>query len=125
MRHSFSDGATLRARAQASVNDGSAHLRRWWSRKYKLPPNHQLFLDRSRTSLHEEMCEDLLIRRDELEKEIYEDGDKGGHLMAELTKIISALGDAPFVYDPLWDKWEAELAEGKMPDLDEVWDENA
>lgn len=66
-----------------------------------------------------EMMEDLLLRQIELRQRIEEDGAKE-HLFRELNEVNKALGEREETYDPLWEKWERELAEGKIPDLDEM-----
>ena len=40
----------------------------------------------------------------------------------KLRRIYEALGETDMAYgeDPLADKWERELAEGKVPNLDEM-----
>ena len=118
MRHTFSDGATVQARAKRNLDDGRVQIRRWWSDKYDLPPNHPLFRERSLADIQIEMVEDLMQRRKQLRKQIDDDGDKGGKLLAEINDIDEALGDKPTVIDDLWDIWEQDLAAGRTPDLD-------
>ena len=118
MSRSFSDGATMRARAERNLRDGTLFRRRWWTRKYELPPNHPLFLERSVADLQQEMCEDLLWRRKEIMREIEEEGDKGDVLKQELDRVNEALGGEAVVVDDLWDQWEADLEAGREPDLE-------
>lgn len=64
--------------------------------------------------------EDLLIRKGEIEDQLTEEVDEQGALFSELNGINDALGEAKHVIDPLWDRWEAQLAQGIIPDLDEM-----
>lgn len=68
------------------------------------------------------MVEDLLVERASLEKRIEEGEDAAGRLLRELNDVNKALGetDGSDTGDALWDKWEREIAEGKIPDLDEM-----
>ena len=76
-----------------------------------------------------EMYEDLYARRDEVMRSLKDvSGAKERlDLMEALQGLDEALGerreadeDGPMITgDPLVDKWERELAEGKMPNLDE------
>lgn len=79
-------------------------LARWWTQKYHLPSNHELF--QSRTLL------DLLVEY-QLDK-LYE---------KPLEAYKTADGEYHFVNtgDELIDKWEQELAEGRIPDLSEAF----
>ena len=95
-------------------------MARWWSRKYNLPPNHELFLERSLPDLHQEMLEDLMIEESELKKRIEKGEDAEGNLLRELNNIQKMLGEDEGTEDMLWDKWEAQLAAGEIPDLDEM-----
>ena len=120
MRPTFSDLRTIRAKAKAKIDSGKSTMSRWWSRKYNLPPNHELFLERTLGDLHQEMIEDLLLRQDELRKRVDDGEDEEGDLFRELNEVNKALGEDEDIQDVLWDKWERELAEGKVPDLDEM-----
>ena len=120
MSTSFSDGENLQAKARHNLRAGVTQRRRWWCDKYELPPNHPLFLERSVSSLQQEMCEDLLWRQRQLLRRLEDEPDKDGALLEELNSINKALGEEETVIDPLFDKWERELAEGKIPDLDEL-----
>ena len=99
---------------------GLGSLRRWWANKYSLPPNHELFESQSIADLNLEMFEDLIGRKRELEAELEAGETKNtGALLRALNEINRALGEAETGGDPLVDKWERELAEGKIPDLTE------
>lgn len=117
MRLSFNAPERLKKRAEASLDDGTAQVRRWWSKKYSQPPNHPLFEERSMGSLQQEMFEDLMYRRNELREEIEEQGDKDGRRLKQLNEINRALGDDHEVQDDLFDYWDRELAAGRVPDL--------
>jgi hypothetical protein len=79
-------------------------------------------------ALHLEMAEDLWIREGDLtEKSKDEEGSALNETLLQLQEVRKALGlvldsASPRISgtDPLVDKWERELAEGKDPDLDEV-----
>ena len=101
-----------------------AGLRRWWSKKYNLPPYHELFTSRSVDELNQEMIEDLLLQRQDIKEEL-EDRDDGKKrksrrdlLWDQLNRINKALGLEVIPQDRLWDFWEGQLARGETPDLD-------
>lgn len=77
-------------------------LARWWQRKYKLPSNHELFLERTEFDLMVEFYEDMFD-----EKPLEAMRNEDGHIQFTDTG------------DPLIDKWEAEIAQGMDPNL---WD---
>lgn len=123
MRPGFSDEKVLKSKAKENLNSGMANLRRWWSKKYELPPNHPLFENQPRAEVELEMFEDFLIRKEEIEDELYGDDRKeeshSDSLVRQLNAIRKFLGEEETSYDPLADKWERELLEGKTPDLNE------
>jgi tRNA pseudouridine-54 N-methylase len=90
-------------------------------RKYGLPPTHSAFLDANVAELQLEMLQDLLARRKELWVMLDEKGADVDAIMEQVNNINEIFGDKVESYDPLIDKWERELAEGKIPDLDEQW----
>ena len=74
------------------------------------------------------MYADLMLTQEQLLEEY--DGSNprrkneiADHL-ADINKILEGEGDETFTDDPLIDKWEAELAEGRIPDLSEGEDED-
>lgn len=79
-------------------------LKRWWTEKYKLPWNHKLFLDSTEFELATEFFLDKYYEQP-LEAYRQEDG----------TIKFTDTGD------PLIDKWEQELAEGKTPEYLEAF----
>lgn len=86
--------------------------------KYKQPSNHELFQTRSWAEWQIEMYEDLYVRRDELKAQMENaDVDQRKALKA-LTAIEALLGEGDGEQDSLVDRWEAELAEGRIPDLE-------
>lgn len=92
------------ARAKRKSPTSLEALARWWSRKYKLPSNHELFLERTE-------FEHLV--------EFYEDLFDAKPLEAHRTEN----GDVQFVDtgDSLIDKWETELAKGLDPNFWEAF----
>lgn len=65
------------------------------------------------------MYEDLYVRRDEIQAQIAE-GDVNAQKAGKVLQAIDAmLGNTAGEDDQLVDKWERELAEGKIPDLNE------
>lgn len=120
MRPTFSDLTVVRVKAKRAVDSGKNAVARWWSKKYNLPSNHKLFLERTLGDLHQEMVEDLLVEKTVLEKRIEDGEDSGSHLFRQLNEVNRALGERESFGDALWDKWEREIAEGKIPDLDEM-----
>ena len=79
-------------------------LRRWWTKKYKLPSTHSLFEDQT--------LYDLLV-------EFFTDDYADNPIEAHRNEN----GDIQFkdTGDPYIDKWEEELASGQTPDLMEMF----
>ena len=112
----------VRRRAEREVKGGIAGLRRWWSQKYKLPPNHPLFLEQSVAELNQEMVEDLLIRKREVEAELENEDTRMSErqeLSRQLRALNEALGEPPETGDELIDQWEKDLEEGRVPNLED------
>lgn len=56
--------------------------------------------------------------RDDLETELEEaSASERADITKRLVRVRQALGDKAASTDPLIDKWERELADGKTPDL--------
>lgn len=111
--------ARLRAQAKRNLQTNEYRIRNWWVGKYKRPASDPLFLNRSWPEWQVEMFEDMLTQREILLERVANgevDSKDGAAAIEGLNKI---LGDVP-VADTLVDKWERELAAGKIPDLDEV-----
>ena len=95
-------------------------IRRWWVDKYKLPPNHELFLDRPPAFWLEEMFEDYAEERQGL----IEISDRDNIDQTRVTEIRDnlevALGlkkKGQFSNDPVIEKWERALMEtGAFPE---------
>jgi len=123
MRQCFSEMSNLKKIALRKIDDGIARIENWWTSKYKLPPNHELFMNRSVASLHIEMLKDLLLKKEQLEKDLKKaTGAEFAELTNQLTSIDRALNDevdSDLSEDPLIDKWEKELLEGITPNLNE------
>lgn len=124
MRLYFSDLSRIKKQAKSNVKSGLAGLKKWWIKKYKLPPNHDLFLNQNEGDLNLEMVEDWLLRKNELEALLTNKASMFPHeqlrdMQKELDSINAALGEEAEVVDDLIDKWEKELLEGKIPDLNE------
>lgn len=92
--------------------------------KYRLPTNHDLFQTQSVPELMLEWYEDLYEEMDDIEAAIKDeaivDAAELGRLQRRLETLQKALGmDVRIVTgDPLVDYWEAEIAAGRVPDLD-------
>lgn len=69
--------------------------------------------------LTREMYEDMLVRRNELRAALEEGGREVPQILDQINAINQALGEKPEHYDPLADKWEREIEQGLIPDLDE------
>jgi hypothetical protein len=120
MRRPFSDVERIRKEARTTHSTFESRVRRWWTRKYKLPPTSPLFLEQRFANLLQEFFEDLWGEYEVLKEVI----DKEGRLEpldhARLIELENALLDATTeLHDPLIEKWERELREGRVPDLDE------
>jgi len=95
-------------------------LSRWWSKKYRLPANHDLFIARSYAEWHLEYLEDLYFDRQAVIEELeYATGDEVRALQGQLRSLSEALGIEASYNDPLVEKWEQEIAEGKVPSFEE------
>lgn len=117
MSRTFSDGERLKARAKKSLDDGMVQIKRWWAERYKLPPNHQLFTSRSLAEHMQDMYEDLIYRRDEIERNLNEGEGDSKTQMRQLSVINRVLGEAEEEQDDLFDQWERDLEAGLIPDL--------
>lgn len=127
MRPPFSDLDRVKKAARRNVEDGTATLRRWWSKKYSLPPNHELFTSQTLAELNQEMMEDLMIQKKDIEREL-QDGDPDEHrpksrseiLLEQLADINRALDEADdtITQDDLTAYWDEQLDRGEEPDLD-------
>jgi len=83
-----------------------------------------MFLGQTEAELRLEMFEDLLERREEILEQLHQEAvapreradlrEKLQSIDAVFDRDKSDLGE-----DPLIDKWEREIAEGKTPDFDE------
>lgn len=121
MRLLFVDLSNIKKLAKFEIEKGIGKLKTWWSKKYKLPANHNLFMDQSIGALYLEMYSDIYIKRDEIMSEITENSDLSLKQIAvlnrQLDEINSQLGEPYESSDELIDQWEKELEEGKIPDL--------
>ena len=120
------DAIRLKRKAEAAVASGIHAVERWWSSKYNIPANHELFQKQKPAALVLEMLEDLHQRRDDLRDELKHTKDlitraKVSAQLAEIDRLLShgkALKDKLVLTgDPLVDEWERDLYEGRMPNL--------
>lgn len=114
----------LKFRAKKNVEAGVVKTRQWWTDKYSLPSNHPLFLKLSTSELYLEMYEDAYQQRSDLIKKLKDPEDvlsakEANAMQTQLSRLNKSLGLEDTGDDVLWDKWEQELSEGKMPDLNE------
>lgn len=119
MSHTFTDAKRLKKAAQQSLSDGNSRIRRWWSQKYKRPPNDPLFNKRSASEHLQEMLEDLMVQRESLKEDLKQGvgvSDTSA-IMKAITEIDKILGDETEVEDPLVAEWEAALERGEEPDI--------
>jgi hypothetical protein len=109
----------LRRKAKKNVHTNDYMIRKWWVEKYKRPTNDRLFMTRSWAEWQIEMFEDMYSERERI-ADRFRDGDIDSKVaMPALAALNNVLDDSVSI-DPLADKWERELAEGKLPNLDEV-----
>lgn len=83
-------------------------MARWWSRKYRLPSNHELFQDRT---LFDHLVEYYVDKFEERPIESYR--NKDGEIQFTDTG------------DELIDLWEQQIAEGHDPNLYEAFSEES
>lgn len=68
------------------------------------------------------MYEDLETKKADVESKLA-GGDVGGETQRALLEQLTSLNKAlkvEEVQDELWDEWEADIAAGRVPDLDKV-----
>lgn len=121
MRPPFSDESELKRQAKRNQEDGLARLRRWWQAKYRLPASHPLFQGQTVAELLLEHYEDLWEELAGLEAAEARMDDPGRlpQLRERARAIRRALGtEAAAAEDPLTAYWEAEVAAGRVPDMD-------
>lgn len=87
--------------------------------KYQLPTSSRAFQDSTLGELQLEMLQDLVAKRRELRNLLGEKGYDADRVQDQINAINEVFGDREEAYDPLIDKWERELLEGHVPDLEE------
>lgn len=121
----FTDESWIKQVAKKSPDDGLIRLKRWWSKKYDLPANHELFEKQTINELLQEWYEDMVFRRlellDRLETEdlSFDESNVLRRQIESIDKILAEEGEEDEFEDDLIDKWERELEAGEIPDLDE------
>ena len=99
------EAATTLARERVRKQPLSYLLRRWWTRKYRLPPTSDEYLNYTAEEL---LCEYL------------EDVIESSSSQKVQREVDGATGESYFVTDDeLANKWEREIARGVEPDYDE------
>ncbi len=79
-----------------------------------------MFLESNIPDLQYEMVLDLYYEKEQLMDRLeHGAGDQTGELMARLNILEKALQEEEYSSDPLIDKWERDIAEGRTPDLNE------
>ena len=114
----FSDGERLRARAKKNLDSGMVQIKRWWSDRYKMPPNHELFTSLSVAEHTQDMYEDLMFRRADVERSLESGEGDREVLMKQLMLLDKVLDEGVESEDDLFDQWERDVEEGRIPDLD-------
>ena len=119
----FSETSPLE-RAKKARQSSVDQLQRWWCAKYTLPPNHELLLARTVTSLAQERFADLLDEQEALEKVLATaNGPQVAEIRQRLETLAEVLGASAAGGDDLSDFWDAEIAAGRTPDLDMTLDD--
>lgn len=118
MSHRFSTGqlterplmelAKQEAREQFRHPTLVQSLARWWSKKYRLPSNHELF----QNSDIYELCVEFWVDKYESKPIESYRNDKGEIQFTDTG-------------DDLVDRWEQQIADGEIPDLLEAFDEES
>ena len=129
MRRDFTDEATLRALAKASLTDPSEVVGRYFVRKYQLPVTHDAYLRRSEAEWCIEMYADLYAELQQAQYAYEHLGDGGlpakaqeaerRRLTAEMKRLSDALGEPmpTVLQDPVLDAFEQQLAQGEDVDM--------
>lgn len=97
-------------------------MKRWWVQKYKLPASHDAFTSQTLGDLLLEFYEDAWLELRTIEAHAEKHGNPGQEVMTRWNALRKLLLDAEedmITGDPLVDKWERELREGKTPNLNE------
>lgn len=108
--------------ARTRVESGRTFLEHWWSERFKLPTNHPLLQKLTNAELSQLIWEAMYERKAEIERQLDDDRtprQQVAELYSQLARIQRALGEDVDCGDPLIDKWERELEQGIIPDLDE------
>ena len=111
----------MKERAQYNLEHGLVWLKRWWVKKYALPPVHELFVGQSVAELELEFFEDLWAQREEVMHQLEDEDTRSAErsvMYRQLSVINNVLGLETESSDPLVDQWEKDLAEGRVPDLE-------
>ena len=97
-------------------------LRRWWSKKYNLPRNHDLLQRMTFAELFEEYLEDKTEELASLKARM-DTADSIDQPMRDRVRALEELLGLPIseTRDPMIAKWEEEFARGETPDLSEGW----
>lgn len=108
--------------AERNLESGIASWKQWWSKKYNLPTNHELFQTSTLAELHLDYFEDLVVRRREILNRLDDEDEEietkeREDLYDQLNILNKAMGYPEQAQDELVDQWERELAEGKIPDV--------
>lgn len=96
-------------------------LERWWSQKYKLPPNDPRFRTATPGALFREMLEDYAAKREELREALAAGRGDRNEILKALTSIDQVLGyrkpeDGETSGDDLVDEWDKALEAGVIPE---------
>lgn len=125
MRRRFTDILRIKRQAKRIVEAGDLEVRRWWSNKYSRPANDPLFSSRPIHAWISEMYVDVYEQIQTLET-LLDDPDlrqeerrSTSTRLRKLYRLVGESDEKAIGEDPLIDKWEKELLEGKTPDLDE------
>ena len=103
----------IKARAKRAAKESDNFLERWWSKKYGLPAEHELFQNRTPGDLLLEMYTDWADEMVRIEAQLPDaTGEESTRLRERYKALAEILGESGTS-----DDWEAMMEAGSRPDL--------
>jgi hypothetical protein len=106
-----------KARARRKTQTKASALQKWWSDHFNVAPDDPSVVDKSEAELEEAWYEWLFGTLEELKAENEENPSRA--LQEKIDRVQAVIDGEKYEEDPLIAQWERELAEGKIPDLEQ------